>query len=143
MSMVTVKTYELGPRFSELVLKELDPDFSRREVELVATTTVIPFGSVLMRDTDGKYAPLAETAAAGEGDSATPAKLNGEACAVLIGGADVGEDAPVSTTAQPAVVLAGYCMVNSSRLVFGDDVTLKDAAIAQLEARGFVVKEDA
>ena len=141
MSEVTVQTYDFGPRFSELVLHELDVLYSRNEVDLAATTAAIPFGSVLMRDSNGKYAPLTEAAASGEGDGATPARLNGEACAVLIGAPDIGADAPVSTTPQKALALTGYCMINASRLVFGENVTLKAAALADLAKRGFVVKE--
>ena len=49
MSKVQAHSYDLGPRFSELVLHELDPRYSREEVTLAATSGELPFGMVLAR----------------------------------------------------------------------------------------------
>ncbi len=125
MSKVNVETRVFGPRFSETVLHELDPRYSRKTVSLAATEEALPFGLVLMRDEAGQYAPLSEQSGS----------LQGNPCAVLLTAVEA------SGEAQEALVLTGYCIVNASRLVFDSSVTLKAKALAALEDRGFVVEE--
>ena len=49
MSKVHSRTYDFGPRFSELVLHEIDPRYSREEVTLAASSGDLEFGTVLTR----------------------------------------------------------------------------------------------
>lgn len=132
MSKIKYSTETLGPRFSETVIAELDPRFSRKTIQLAATTGALPFGMVLMKKADGAYAPLSETPASGEGDSSTPAKLDGEACAILL--------SPVQAKAetQSALVLRGHAIVNIANLAWDSSVTDKSAALVQLEKCGFI-----
>ena len=60
MSKVHSRTYDFGPRFSELVLHEIDPRYSREEVTLAASSGDLEFGTVLTRNADGNYAALKE-----------------------------------------------------------------------------------
>lgn len=137
MSKVRCETFTFGPIFSETVLCELDTRFSRETVMLAPSETDLPFALVLMRKADGKFCPLTETPAkeASEGQEATPAKLNGSACAILL--------SPLrkSSESQPAVILRGYCIVNSARLAWDASVSKKTEALAALADRGFVLKE--
>lgn len=137
MSKVRCETYTFGPRFSETVLCELDTRFSRETGMLAPTDKDLPFGLVLMRKENGQYCPLTETAAtaAAEGQEATPARLNGTACAVLL------SPLAQSAEAQEAVVLRGYCIVNAARLAWDAGVSKKTEALAALSDRGFVLKE--
>ena len=125
MSKVQVQTHVFGKRFSETVLHELDPRYSRETVTIAGGSGPIPFGSVLMRDVNGKYTPLTEE----EG-------VLGDAKAVYIG-----EPLPASETDQLALVLRGYCIVNGTNLVFDASVTQKSAALDALRDMGFIVKE--
>lgn len=137
MSKVRCETFTFGPVFSETVLCELDTRFSRETATLAPSEADLPFGLVLMRKENGQYCPLTETAAveASEGQSATPARLDGTACAILL--------SPLrkSTESQTAVILRGYCVVNVARLVWDASVSKKTEALAALSDRGFVLKE--
>ena len=125
MSKVHVTTYTFGKRFSETVLHELDPRYSRETVTVAANSGALAFGTVLTRNADGTYAPLTET----EG-------VLGDPKAVLIS-----DSLPASESDQPALVLRGYCIINATNLVFDESVTKKTDALAALRDLGFVVKE--
>lgn len=118
---IHVTTQSLGPRFSELVLHELDPRYSRVEVEIAANSGPLPFGLVLSRGADGACAPLTEADGGG-------------AALVLL------HSVPDAATRQPALALRGYCVINPARLAFDGAVTDKPAALRALEARGFVLR---
>ena len=60
MSKIIVNTEVMGPDFSELVLHELNYEWSREVVTLAASEKELPFGLVLMREA-GKYKPLTES----------------------------------------------------------------------------------
>lgn len=134
MSRIRYSTETLAPRFSETVIAELDSRFSRRKVQLAPASGPLPFGLVLMKNANGAYAPLTETAASGEGETAIPPKLDGEACAVLI------EPVDASEIVQQGLVLAGYAIVNTANLCWDKSVTQKSAALDQLEKRGFILE---
>jgi hypothetical protein len=131
MSKVEVTTYTFGKRFSETVLHELDPRYSRETVTIAAGSGAVPFGAVLTRDDEGKYAPLKETA--GEQDAESTL---GAAKAVYIG-----PDLEASDSDQSALVLRGYSIINAANLVFDPSVTKKADALNALRDLGFVVKE--
>lgn len=136
--MLKYKTEIFPPRFSETVLRELDIDFSRKTAEVAASEGPLPFGLVLCRDEDGVYAPLTTVTVqkTGEGDAAPVTTTEtGEACAVLITPLDAAK------TSRKAVILTGYAILNANKLVWDASVTDKPAALAQLEARGFVIRE--
>lgn len=135
MSKVQVTTHIFGPRFSETVLNELDPRYSRAEVPVAASEKPLAFGTVLARNADGVYAPLAApvTKAEGENQASTPAAAPAPS-AILI------QDLPAGEQAQKALVLRGYCIVNGSRLLFADGVDKKSALVA-LEDAGFVIHD--
>lgn len=78
MSKIIVNTEVMGPDFSELVLHELNYEWSREVVTLAASEKELPFGLVLMREA-GEYKPLTESTV----ESAQ--KLGGAPVAVLIG----------------------------------------------------------
>lgn len=132
--MSKVITYEFGPSFSDVVLAELDTRFSRASVKISPTENALSMGSVLMKKADGSYTPLTETAASGEGETATPAKLDGTACAVLISAL------PASEAARTGIVLRGYAIVNSAALVFDSSVNKKEEALADLAKAGFILE---
>ena len=60
MSKIIVHTEVMGPDFSELVLHELNYEWSREVVTLAASEADLPFGMVLMRES-GEYKPLTES----------------------------------------------------------------------------------
>ena len=60
MSKIIVNTEVMGPDFSELVLHELNYEWSREVVTLAASEADLPFGMVLMREA-GEYKPLTES----------------------------------------------------------------------------------
>lgn len=60
MSKIIVNTEVMGPDFSELVLHELNYEWSREVVTLAASEKELPFGLVLMREA-GEYKPLTES----------------------------------------------------------------------------------
>lgn len=123
MSKVQAHSYDLGPRFSELVLHELDPRYSREEVTLAATSGELPFGMVLARSADGTYAPLKEA------DGTL-----GDAKAVLI------QHAAPSESSQVVMVLRGYCIINRTKLQWDTSVTKKDEAVLALRDLGFAIR---
>ncbi len=125
MSKVTATTYTFGKRFSETVLHELDKRYSRETVTIAAGSGAIPFGMVLTRNAEGKYAPLTEA----EG-------VLGDPKAILIS-----DGLPASESDQPALVLRGYSIVNGNNLSFDASVIKKADALAALRDLGFVVKE--
>ena len=53
MSKIIVNTEVMGPDFSELVLHELNYEWSREVVTLAASEADLPFGMVLMREVRG------------------------------------------------------------------------------------------
>lgn len=120
---IQVATQTFGPRFSELVLHELDPRYSRVTVQLKANSGALPFGLVLARAADGTCEPLREAA-----------ETLGDAALVLL------QDAPDSTEQQAVLALRGYCIINDQRLAFDASVTKKAEAVRALEARGFVIR---
>ena len=120
---IQVTTQTFGPRFSELVLHELDPRYSRVTVRLKANSGARPFGLVLARAADGTYEPLREAA-----------ETLGDAALVLL------QDAPDSAEPQAVLALRGYCIINEQRLAFDASVTKKAEAIQALEDRGFVIR---
>lgn len=123
MSKVQAHSYDLGPRFSELVLHELDPRYSREEVTLAATSGELPFGMVLARSADGTYAPLKEA------DGTL-----GDAKAVLI------QHAAPSESSQVVMVLRGYCIINRTKLQWDTSVSKKDEAVLALRDLGFAIR---
>ena len=92
MSKIIVNTEVMGPDFSELVLHELNYEWSREVVTLAASEADLPFGMVLMREA-GEYKPLTESTV----ESAQ--KLDGTPVAVLIGAVKASE------SAQPGIVI--------------------------------------
>ena len=134
MSKIYVNTVEMGPEFSELVLHELDFQYSREEVTLAIASAALPAGTVLMRNSDGEYTPLTEVEEGTEGNKTQ--KLGGEPLAVLI------KAAPSSTAAQPGLVIRRAAIVNGAALKFDASVTAKkdDAKLALCDL-GIVVKE--
>lgn len=123
MSKVQAHSYDLGPRFSELVLHELDPRYSREEVTLAASSGELPFGMVLARNADGTYAPLKEA------DGTL-----GDAGAVLI------QHAAPSESSQVVMVLRGYCIINRTKLQWDTSVSKKDEAVLALRDLGFAIR---
>ena len=123
MSKVQAHSYDLGPRFSELVLHELDPRYSREEVTLAATSGELPFGMVLARSADGTYAPLKEA------DGTL-----GDAKPVLI------QHAAPSESSQVVMVLRGYCIINRTKLQWDTSVSKKDEAVLALRDLGFAIR---
>lgn len=123
MSKVQAHSHDLGPRFSELVLHELDPRYSREEVTLAASSGELPFGTVLARNADGTYAALKEA------DGTL-----GDAVAVLI------QHAAPSESTQIVMVLRGYCIINRTRLQWDTSVTKKDEAVLALHDLGFAIR---
>ncbi|MBQ3059600.1 MAG: head decoration protein [Desulfovibrio sp.] len=124
MSKVRVATHVFPKVFSELVLHELDPRYSRESASILAESAMA-FGTVLTRGADGNYAPLKET------DGTL-----GDAHAVYIG-----PGLAASSEVQSGLILRGYSIINGTNLVFDASVTLKANAMNALRDRGFVVKE--
>lgn len=134
MSKIIAATVEMGRAFSELVLHELDFQYSREEVTLAITAAELPVGTVLMRNADGEYAPLTEVTE-GTGESQTK-KLGGDPRAVLI------KAAPVSTSAQTGLVIRRAAILNGEALRFDAGVTTKQAdAKLALSDLGILIKE--
>ena len=133
MSKIIVNTEVMGPEFSELVLHELNYEWSREVVTLAATDSPLPIGMVLMRDA-GEYKPLTEVAE-GEGESQTK-KLGGDPVAVLI------KASPASESAQSGVVIRRGAILNGAALKFDAGVTtLQAEAKLALSDLGIVIKE--
>ncbi len=124
MSKVTVTTHTFPKAFSELVLHEMDPRYSRKTVRIAPQEKALPFGMVLALTADGTYTPLTET----EG-------VMGDPRVVLLSPVEA------SATAQSALALRGFCIVSGGNLVFDESITDKAAAFDALEDRGFIVKE--
>ena len=126
MSKIIVNTEVMGPDFSELVLHELNYEWSREVVTLAASEADLPFGMVMMREA-GEYKPLTESTV----ESAQ--KLGG---AVLIGAVKASE------SAQPGIVIRRGAILNGAALKFDASVTTlqADAKLA-LSDLGIVIKE--
>lgn len=124
MSKVKVVTHVFPESFSEFILYELDPRYSRDTVQIAANSGDLPLGMILTKNADKTFAPLKTT------DS-----VLGDAHAVLL------QAVPNATEAQPALVLRGYSIVNGSKLPLHESVTDRAAALESLRERGFVVKE--
>ena len=129
MSKIIVNTEVMGPDFSELVLHELNYEWSREVVTLAASEADLPFGMVLMREA-GEYKPLTESTV----ESAQ--KLDGTPVAVLIGAVKTSE------SAQPGIVIRRGAILNGAALKFDASVTTlqADAKLA-LSDLGIVIKE--
>ena len=129
MSKIIVNTEVMGPDFSELVLHELNYEWSREVVTLAASEADLPFGMVLMREA-GEYKPLTESTV----ESAQ--KLDGTPVAVLIGAVKASE------SAQPGIVIRRGDILNGAALKFDASVTTlqADAKLA-LSDLGIVIKE--
>ena len=114
MSKIIVNTEVMGPDFSELVLHELNYEWSREVVTLAA----------------GEYKPLTESTV----ESAQ--KLGGAPVAVLIGAVKASE------SAQPGIVIRRGAILNGAALKFDASVTTlqADAKLA-LSDLGIVIKE--
>ena len=110
MSKIIVNTEVMGPDFSELVLHELNYEWSREVVTLAASEADLPFGMVLMREA-GEYKPLTESTV----ESAQ--KLGGAPVAVLIGAVKASE------SAQPGIVIRRGAILNGAALKFDASVT--------------------
>ncbi|MCL2076061.1 MAG: head decoration protein [Betaproteobacteria bacterium] len=110
------------PVLSDLLLKEIDHQWSRESVPIAAHTPTYPIGTVLAR-TGGNYAPVTAAATA-------------LADAVLI------EESPGGET-KPGVVIARGAIVARDRLVWPDGATNTEIAAgeAALIALGIVVRE--
>ncbi|MDL2275153.1 head decoration protein [Desulfosarcina sp. OttesenSCG-928-G10] len=116
---------EDAPRsLSEVLLLEVNRNWSRDTVTLAATTVDLPVGAVLAVNEDGTY--VSYLAAAG----------NNEAAAMLV------TPRIKSTAAQEAVVIRRGARVSASGLAFLATVTdaQKQTAYAQLTALGIVVE---
>ena len=112
--------------FSDLVLHELDPRYSRETVKVASDVGALPFGAILARRSDGLYEPLKEVSG-----------TLGDAKAVLISQGGL----PSSAEPQEALVLRGYCIINATNVQFDASVTKKADALTALNDRGFIVKE--
>ena len=99
MSKIIVNTEVMGPDFSELVLHELNYEWSREVVTLAASEADLPFGMVLMREAE--YKPLTESTV----ESAQ--KLGGAPVAVLIGAVKASESKPASPHSRASSSVAG------------------------------------
>ena len=119
----------MGPDFSELVLHELNYEWSREVVTLAASEADLPFGMVLMREA-GEYKPLTESTVE------STQKLGGAPVAVLIGAVKASE------SAQSGVVIRRGAILNGAALKFDASVTTlqADAKLA-LSDLGIVIKE--
>ena len=126
MSKVRVTTHEFPKVFSDLVLHELDPRYSRETVKVASDVGALPFGAILARRSDGLYEPLKEVSG-----------TLGDAKAVLISQGGL----PASNESQEALVLRGYCIINATNVQFDASVTKKADALTALNDRGFIVKE--
>jgi len=126
MSKVRVTTHEFPKVFSDLVLHELDPRYSRETVKVASDVGALPFGAILARRSDGLYEPLKEVSG-----------TLGDAKAVLISQGGL----PSSAEPQEALVLRGYCIINATNVQFDASVTKKADALTALNDRGFIVKE--
>ena len=81
MSKIIVNTEVMGPDFSELVLHELNYEWSREVVTLAASEADLPFGMVLMREA-GEYKPLTEsTVESAQKLDGTPVTVDAVVCA--------------------------------------------------------------
>ena len=129
MSKIIVNTEVMGPDFSELVLHELNYEWSREVVTLAASGADRPFGMVLMREA-GEYKPLTESTV----ESAQ--KLSGAPVAVLIGAVKASE------SAQQGIVIRRGAILNGAALKFDASVTtLQAEAKLALSDLGIVIKE--
>ena len=126
MSKVRVTTHEFPKVFSDLVLHELDPRYSRETVKVASDVGALPFGAILARRSDGLYEPLKEVSG-----------TLGDAKAILISQGGL----PSSAEPQEALVLRGYCIINATNVQFDASVTKKADALTALNDRGFIVKE--
>lgn len=134
MSAIKTYTEEQGPAFSELVFHELDMRYCRDIVTLAITSAALPFGTVLMRNSDGEYTPLTEVEEGTEGNKTK--KLGGDPLAVLI------QPAPISEAQQSVVVIRRGAILNGAALKFDASVTTKKAdAKSALSDLGIVIKE--
>lgn len=129
MSKIIVHTEVMGPDFSELVLHELNYEWSREVVTLAASEKELPFGLVLMREA-GKYKPLTESTVS---EAQT---LGGDPIAVLITGL------PADESDQTGTVIRRGAILNGAALKFDASVTtLQAEAKLALSDLGIVIKE--
>ena len=134
MAKIKYSTETLFPRFSETVLAELDPRFSRTVATLAPSEKPLPFGLVLTKNKDGQYAPFSVSGVSSQSDGETETKAENEACAVLIAPLDASKDS------QTGLILRGYAILNGENLVFDESVSDKKAAFSQLEKATFIIE---
>lgn len=129
MSKILVHTEVMGPDFSELVLHELNYEWSREVVTLAASEADLPFGMVLMREA-GEYKPLTESTVE------SVQTLGGTPVAVLI------KAVSASESAQQGIVIRRGAILNGAALKFDAGVTtLQAEAKLALSDLGIVIKE--
>lgn len=116
---IQYSTETLDPRFSDVILEELNPRFSRCNIEVSASEKPLAVGTVLSKGTDVVFAPYV---------------ASGTASAVLAC------DLPASKEKQQAVAIVGYAIVNPDALIFDEAITDKKTALGQLEVNGFILR---
>lgn len=119
MSKIPFTTEKLGMRFSEIVLEELNPHFSRITATVPAHEEKLEFGTVLTMTSPGIYAPF---------------KGEGKAGGVLY------SDLLPSETDQEAVIIVRDAILDSSNLIFDPSVSDKAKACQELEACGLILR---
>ena len=119
------QTFDAPRSLSDLLLVEVNRDWSREKRTLAPTTLDLPFGTVLAKDEDGNLVPYLKAA----GDN--------QAVAVSI------EDKKTNPAASPVMVMARGAVLAASELFFlpAVNATQKTAAKAQLRALGLVPQE--
>lgn len=119
--MSEVKTYEAPELLGELLLFEINADYSRDAVTLKGPVEALPMGTVLVKNADGTFLPWATT--------------DTDAAGVLL--ADVA--ASSSNVDAPALRRGG--IVSAAALKWPDGAEeKKPAALAALEALGIVAR---
>lgn len=131
---------EAAPQsLSDILLYEINFDYSREAGEFAPTDEEVCLGAVLGLNESGQYVPFGkELNPAVEGDNAKPAEIADKACAVLIS-----RKMKISEEAQPCVVIARGACVAAPNLRWGEKITdeQKKSALGQLKALGIVPKE--
>ena len=120
MSKIKVSTEELGQSFSDLVIYEVDPYWSREKVIIAESSGDLKFGTVLTREAEAsEYKPL---------------KGEGDAVAVLI------QDVPDNEAKQEALVIRRGAVLNGDKLVFESEAEAnKDKALLKLSDLGIAI----
>ena len=119
--MSEVKTYEAPELLGELLLFEINADYSRDAVTLKGPVEALPMGTVLVKNADDTFTPWATT--------------DNDAAGVLL--ADVA--ASSSDAEAPALRRGGIVSAAAPRQWPDGAEEKKPAALAALEALGIVV----